>query len=206
MKKIMFNDRYSLTHLVLTGKKTMTRRLIPCDACNSVLPAMHYQGSKSYDDFAIKNHSRYKVGEVVAVAQSYKTLGYDPMFCPPGHEDSLGSEKGWSNKMYVDASLCKHHIKITDVRVERLQDIPDEEIMREGITHGIVSCVDTETGEEGDYCIIEVKKTGKTTCCINHLMYSNKRDAFKSLIDKVSGRGTWNSNPYVFAYSFTLID
>lgn len=103
-------------------------------------------------------------------------------------------------------AFCKHHIKITDVRVERLQDIPDEEIMKEGITHGMVSCVDTETGEKGDYCIIEVKKTGKTTCSISHLMFSNRRKAFASLIDRISGKGTWKDNPYVFAYSFTLID
>lgn len=26
------------------------------------------------------------------------------------------------------------------------------------------------------------------------------------LIDKVLGKGTWNSNPYVFVYEFELID
>ena len=31
------------------------------------------------------------------------------------------------------------------------------------------------------------------------------RAAFASLIDKVSGKGTWEENPYVFVYSFQLI-
>lgn len=30
--------------------------------------------------------------------------------------------------------------------------------------------------------------------------------AFAALIDKVSGKGTWDSNPWVFVYEFKLID
>lgn len=30
--------------------------------------------------------------------------------------------------------------------------------------------------------------------------------AYAALIDKVSGKGTWESNPYVFVYDFELID
>ena len=32
------------------------------------------------------------------------------------------------------------------------------------------------------------------------------REAFACLIDKVSGKGTWESNPYVYAYEFNLMD
>ena len=32
------------------------------------------------------------------------------------------------------------------------------------------------------------------------------REAFALLIDKVSGKGTWESNPWVVAYSFELVD
>ena len=35
---------------------------------------------------------------------------------------------------------------------------------------------------------------------------NDSRDAFAELIDKVSGKGTWESNPYVFVYEFELID
>ena len=31
------------------------------------------------------------------------------------------------------------------------------------------------------------------------------RDAYARLIDALSGKGTWGSNPYVFAYDFELI-
>ena len=36
--------------------------------------------------------------------------------------------------------------------------------------------------------------------------FSTARDAYKYLIDKVSGKGTWENNPWVVAYSFELVD
>lgn len=36
--------------------------------------------------------------------------------------------------------------------------------------------------------------------------FDTPREAFAALIDKVSGKGTWESNPYVFVYEFKLID
>lgn len=32
------------------------------------------------------------------------------------------------------------------------------------------------------------------------------KETFAHLIDRVSGKGTWESNPWVFAYEFELID
>lgn len=35
--------------------------------------------------------------------------------------------------------------------------------------------------------------------------FDTPREAFAALIDKVSGKGTWESNPYVWAYEFELM-
>lgn len=35
--------------------------------------------------------------------------------------------------------------------------------------------------------------------------YKSPREAFAALIDKVSGRGTWDRNPWVVAYEFELV-
>lgn len=93
-----------------------------------------------------------------------------------------------TNKMFVKPGLMPHRIRITDVRVERLHDISDEDCLREGvqflpeINRYYFEC----TGCEGFY-------------------FDYPREAFASLIDKVSGRGTWDSNPWVFVYEFELI-
>lgn len=124
MKKIMFNDKYGLTQAVLEGRKTQTRRIA-------------YTGSLPYLDFGIcvepKNfgrasffystvniaHSRYCVGEEVAVAQAYNEFVSEAGF-NEAEINKLRISKGWTNKMYVKADLMPHRIRITDIRAERL--------------------------------------------------------------------------------------
>ena len=173
MKKIMFNDKYGLTDAVLKGLKTMTRRL-----ANKIMVENENQELVWNGEFT---HA-YKVGEVVAVAQSYSS--FRPLI---SHNDDFSpSHPGWSNKMFVRADLMPHRIRITDIKVEQLQDISDEDCMREGLIKGLVTYGYRSSG------VMEA--------------YSTPREAFAALIDKVSGKGTWVSNPFVFAYTFVLVD
>lgn len=90
--------------------------------------------------------SRYAIDEVVAIAQSYSDIykeleidPYEPSDNPFDWFDTpIYIHPGWNNKMFVRADLMLHHIKITNIRYERLQDISDEDCLKEGIvyTHG----------------------------------------------------------------------
>lgn len=202
MKKIMFNDKMCLTQAVIEGRKTQTRRIIPkeffsltWDEKNGTL---WYENSMG--DFIDVRNSKYalcKVGEVIAVAQSYNSLGYDPNALDISPKDwrvvrgILGQSKGWNNKMFVRAEACKHKIRITDVRVERLQDITDECCLKEGVRKVV--------NENGIYVQYYVGK-GDNACS-----FENPREAFAHLINKVSKKDTWESNPYVFVYDFELV-
>ena len=97
------------------------------------------------------------------------------------------------NKISVRAALMPHQIRITGIRCERLQDISDEECMREGILESWYESTDTTTYGYAD----EKKGTA--------VEFDTPRKAFASLIDKVSGRGTWASNPWVVVYEFELV-
>ena len=98
--------------------------------------------------------------------------------------------------MFVKADLMPHHIEITDIKVERLQDISDEDCMKEGIYR-----LDSANGNGG----IAYSFVGASDK--KHIgLYNTPRDAFSALIDKVSGKGTWESNPYVWVYEFKLFD
>lgn len=190
----MFNDRYGLTLAVLEGRKTMTRRLIPREFFtlnrDTHADTLVYENANGdFIDILDSKYCHYKVGEIVAVAQSYEQVYHQEgletidMFV-----SGLRHTVGWRNKMFVRAELMPHRIRITDVRVERLQDIGDEDCLREGvqflpeINRYYFEC----TGCEGFY-------------------FDYPREAFASLIDKVLGRGTWDSNPWVFVYEFELI-
>lgn len=209
MKKFLFDDKRGLTWLTLKGIKTRTSRLANGVEDNFVRPVGliqegHFKGYMEYiygDGAHGVMRPPYMVGEIVAVAESYKRLGYDPMFCPPGHEDGLGSEEGWSNKLFVKADLMKNFVEITDVRFERLQDITDDDIMREGIVHAPVSAKDLKTGEIGDFAYFVITKKE-----VKHIIHTNARDAFAGLINVISGKGTWESNPWVWVFDYKKVE
>lgn len=208
MKKIMFNDGYGLTQAVLDGRKTQTRRMLNTTmffqrletyegwsnedisawkrSCNRRLDEAQGDTLQQMLDYALSS-SRYKVGEVVAVAQKYKDIALD---MPVELAAELIKQPGWNNKMFVKADFMPHRIRITNIRVERLQDISEEDCMAEGIWR------DDNVGLEG------------TTYWYHGLANSSLRtakEAYAALIDKISGKGTWESNPWVFVYDFELV-
>lgn len=213
MKKIMFNDKYGLTQAVLEGRKTMTRRVfyIPdklalkyyFETDNLVICETQHNGDviewrDSNENVRITFEPKYKIGEVIAIAQSYKDLGYAPDSLDRHPKDFsvrglMKDSAGWNNKMFVKSYACKHHIKITNVKVERLQDISDEDCLKEGIIHAY-----TDNNGIKRYHTPHTKR--------GYLSTDIPQQAFEFLINKVSGKGTWESNPFVFAYEFVLVD
>lgn len=205
-KKIMFNDKFGLTQAVLDGRKTMTRRifyipdkLVPyldIDDIFDIVDDCIIWKDKS-DNIRMTFEPKYKVGEVVAIAQSYESVynekGLETMDMLVS---GLKNHKGWQNKLFVAAGYMIHHIRITDIKIERLQDISDEDCLKEGIYR-----LDSANGNGG----IAYSFVGASDK--KHIgLYNTPRDAFEVLIDKVSGKGVFQSNPYVFVYEFKLID
>lgn len=190
MKKIMFNDKYLLTQAVLNGSKTMTRRLLKDN-----VPLGNWEETAK--------HLPYKVGEIVAIAQSYNDI-YNELEAQGNWVSNewwinasdiigkgLDTLAGYKNKMFVKADLLPHHIRITDVKVERLQSISDDDILREGV-----------------WQFYDNKKlfyVSKNIGYAPEVAFPTAREAFWYLIDKISGKGTWESNPFVVAYSFELL-
>lgn len=203
MQKIMFNDRYGLTDAVIEGRKTMTRRLIPdeffgltWDTRGNTLVYENEYGD--FIDVRLSKYTRYKDGEIVSVAQNYFST-YDESKWENGiwyNEFADGSDitnhAGWINKMFVKAEYMPHQIRITGSHCERLQDISDEECLREGIRQFTPNFPKNFPIHPTHFVIGDILK-------------DTPREAFASLIDKVYGRGTWKSNPWVVVYEFELV-
>ena len=205
----MFNDEFMLTKAVLDGRKTQTRRLLTLtlhketDEGNNLIEVhpskVFFEDGKwkfEYDGYVFllpkENYPKYDVGEVVAVAQSYADCGNFPdcEYDEDGYP-IMPTRSGFFNKMFVRADLMPHQIHITNVRVERLQDISEEDAIAEGITYAGLFYEDY--GEP--MFIIEGCKQA----------FGSAKDAYAWLIDKISGKVTWQSNPYVFVYDFELV-
>ena len=201
MKKIMFNDRYGLTEAVLSGRKTQTRRIYKT-------PRNSYGGLEIENNCIITFDANgceivtfpiYKVGEVVAVAQSYQDIDLhvitnaciDKGMSKTDFANIMTFSQGSTNKMFVRAALMPHQIRITNVRVERLQDISYEDCMAEG-----VYILDEDPMNPQAY-IYAFPNSPE--------VYYHPREAYAALINRISGKGAWQSNPYVFVYEFELI-
>lgn len=133
MKKIMFNDKFDLTQAVLDGRKTMTRREFKIGKVSQLaLDLFKRSNDNGISKIMISKKARYQVGEVIAIAQSYSDCLYDcHTECEINGRDAMLEEAaGYYNKMFVKANLMPHHIRITNIRVERLQDISDEDCLR----------------------------------------------------------------------------
>lgn len=214
MKKIMFNDSYLLTSLVLSGCKTMTRRsesgikINPKASSEAVKYAvdMHkaVRAGKSCikldDEIAISIQTRYQIGEELAIAESYKSLLEKslPLDLPLDLERKLQKlveqgHPGSSNKMYVSPELMPHRIRITDFKVERQKDISDEDCMKEGIRKVL-----------DKFFYFEGYEAGIKECpCGNYL--DTPQEAFAQLVNKAMGKNTWERNAWVVAYEFELV-
>lgn len=194
MQKIMFNDKYSLTQAVLDGRKTQTRRIAHAGYIKFPNTCIGLKGNNR-NKLYLKNgknivaRSRYKIGEEVAIAQAYRVAACNVDYSDKKIEE-VDCSKGWKNKMFVKAELMPHRIRITNIRAERLQYITDEDCFAEGVVqqHG-----DGANGEIYSYIPYE------------RPLYNTPREAYAALIDKISGKGTWASNPYIFVYEFELI-
>ena len=209
MKKIMFNDRYGLTQAVLEGKKTMTRRLmtmtlhkkngkdmtpvVPDDMFIASDGTAHFQVGRNGYMVPKKNQPAFHVGEEIAIAQSYHTLNKSGFIAPEWCEHTCEDSAGYENKMFVKADMMPHRIIIRKVDVQRLQSISDEDCMKEGIMEGeFMNTWDRFYFDEwGDVA--------------NHITFKRPRDAYRDLIDRISGKGTWQRNPWVYVYTFELL-
>ena len=198
MQKIMFNDALGLTQAVLEGRKTQTRRVaiyedIKCPNVGWALKGKDKGKRVLCKGVQVVAMSAYAKGEVVAIAQSYEDILKEVV---GENADKITfnnlfyethSRAGLKNKMFVKADIMRHHIKITNIRVERLQDISVCDCYAEGISyHG-------------------TRTDGLNFTYDNSNFFATAKDAYQALINKLD-KQMWKRNPFVFVYDFELVD
>ena len=205
MQAIGFNEHYRLQSLVFQKVKTKTRRLELLSLLEGLTEEDFWFGTvdgkkqvQLYDDNPGPEiiMPRYNIGEIVAVRQCYRDI--IDQLDDRMREYVIGyysGSKAWTNKMFIRPDLMPRHIRITDVDLQRLQSISDEDCLKEGI----LKKSDFPKKKSFPYYFAGGKHEWDNS-------FSTPRKAFAALIDKISGKGTWEHNPWVFSYSFELID
>lgn len=185
------------------GLKVQTRRIInpqPLEiVCFTIIDNKLLFEARDENDALVFIKPRYNVGDILYLKEPYKkwTRGlsegrHTSILYKYGEEttcDKIGVDGSsyytdWKNKLFMPASAARHFIKITAVRAERLQDISNEDCIKEGIVF------DGSVYSNG----------------FDNIKYLEPRAAYKALINSIDGKDTWDNNPWVWVYDYELID
>ncbi len=117
----------------------------------------------------------------------------------------------WNPSIFMPKAAARIWLRVTNVKCERLQDISEQDAIKEGIKTGI-------TTEEHSYFIYPPKeKTKGFYCgpCRIDGTYVSKNSAFlsdkpafhsyMSLWESINGSGSSKKNPWVFVYEFEVV-
>ncbi|MDP9992027.1 hypothetical protein J2W28_001055 [Variovorax boronicumulans] len=110
-----------------------------------------------------------------------------------GKRDGGVTPKWWKRPaIFMPRSACRIQLEVTDVRVERLQDISEEDARAEGISahrKGGWHWEQPPAGIEGT----------------NHFGFKTARDAYRALWEAINGPNSWTANPWVWVVDFRRI-
>ncbi len=202
MKGICFIE--PLFHATIEGRKTMTRRIVKLQPpklnvgleitrCESTDGGQTFHYDTGGYAFCPGITPRYKVGEVLYLKEPYRFDNRGHVFYKYSLKDR--ESDGWQNKLFMPASAARYFIRITAVRCERLQEISDEDCIEEGVQR--------HTGPDD---FNPNKKVSGFSWEETETWFYTPREAYAALIDKINGRGTWDSNPWVWVYEYELTE
>lgn len=204
IKPILFNT--DMVRVIMYGRKTCTRRVIKpqweeCPACKYV------HNEYIYDKMAEnvycarcgyplkpKRRSPYQIGDIMYVRETwdcypeYEDEDAPGIYCYKADGDLRPEryrEMGWLSPIHMPKEAARIWLKVTCVRVERLQDITGKSVLREGINSHVHPDADYFDGNQREMFAELWNSTIK-----------------KSDIDRYG----WDANPYVFVIEFVKID
>lgn len=133
MKPILFNQE--MVQAILEGSKTVTRRVIKPQ------PDRFFEVNENplylYDVEFNKNiiNPQYQVGDIIYVRETWCRAD-DGYYYKAGFKDTEGLMKAygykWHPSIHMPKEIARIFLKVTGLRVERLQDITEEQTQAEG--------------------------------------------------------------------------
>lgn len=198
MKPILFNTE--MVKAILDGRKTATRRAVKIPEKYTMINHSNYYILLEQDDMPSCHkclQSKYVNGDILYVRETFAVgkidieespNGIDSRYVLQGYgckeiihkEYCLRNEIGiedvvWKPSIFMPKEAARLFLRITDVRIERLQEITEEQARKEGF-----DMTDTPVN------------------AFSHLWDSTIK---KVELDKYR----WNADPLVWAYEFEVI-
>lgn len=198
IKPILFNTE--MVRAILDGRKSCTRRICK-DANEYTVPDMDFYNADRRT-YAVHNYADREQteqlsvserncpicpGDILYVRETFIQIAAHTFWYKAYGKSWMLKDLRWHPSIHMPKEAARIWLKVTDVRVERLQDITENGIKNEGIRLKQKDCV-----SKFDY-ISEL-----------YFLFSRLWDSTikKSDLDSYG----WNANPYVFVIEFVKID
>ncbi len=188
-----------MVQAILEGRKTMTRRLRGLEKINNYPGQWAYLFWKPTKEHLFYNQKNAgnklsikcpygKVGDVLWVRETWNELMSSYYYKAT---DSEWCNK-WKPSIFMPKAACRIFLEITEIKVERLQDITEDDAIKEG-AHSFDEDLTNEQRLHN----------------YNHpsgRFYGPKKLGFKRLWQSINGPNSWEANPFVWVISFKRIE
>lgn len=186
-----------MVQAILAGRKTQTRRIIKdVDALTTTIDRYNETGNWTmwYDRKVIRQlRSKYNIGDVLWVRETWQTWALGWVF-KATYGDKLSGGVKWKPSIFMPKEACRIKLLIKDIRVERLQDISEQDAVFEGIE---------EAGEF--WKSYEIIHSGRHKGEMNpHSTVPNlcATTSYHELWESINGFKSWEKNPFVWVIEF----
>lgn len=212
MKPILFNTE--MVKAILEGRKTVTRRLIKPKFKGVYYPIWKHPEKLIFENSSMDGwwqiwtekvgspytctKAPYQVGDILYVRETWIESSFGYAYRASDYstiEEWAGEEIKWKPSIFMPKEAARIFLKVTNVRVERLQDITSDDAISEGVSRDRAfelnnwtpTFYDPDSGGDPDY--IEAFK-----------------ELWNSTVDKtVKDRYGWEANPWVWVIEFEKI-
>lgn len=135
MKPIIFNTE--MVKAIMEGRKTQTRRPIkPQPSGNGKLTTSETGFPRVVDDIRgmmwTLSKSPYQVGDILYVQETWAILQCQYFYRADMENPTCHYKTRWLPSIHMPKEAARIFLRVTDVRVERLQDITEEAVRKEG--------------------------------------------------------------------------
>lgn len=224
-RPILFKPK--MVEAILAGGKTMTRRILKLKGLNGhEVKSIQKDGSgKGWVAWSPREVSAEETamlypgeegfkcpygqpGDVLWVRETWQYVDIGPGDENNGYvykasENGIAWEENdeswkWRPSLFMPRSACRLRLEITNIKVERLQDISKADAIAEGIESWVENRIASKPTRYKCYVDLDSPKDPATYC-------GNPIDSFQSLWFKINGKESWDANPWLWVIEFKPI-
>lgn len=185
---------------ILEGRKTQTRRIVKIQKDEHL--HLNRDLVAEYDNGELIKCPFGKVGDLLWVRETWATLYTEFGYTCFKADNFTGIDLKkhilngkWKPSIYMPKTRSRIWLEITNIRVERLCDISEED----AILEGVLQVPNPLSGAIAYHCYVEHKNFYKNSTL-------NPAYSFKTLWKSINGEQSLNENHYVWVIEFKRIE